>query len=428
MLKPIITFVAAILMAPVSLWAFDAYDDIANCPEKSGGHYFAYPVENISPDYGSKAPKGYKPFYVSHYGRHGSRYRINEADYTRLTKRLDDAAKHNALSPAGLRLKAQLDTVWEEARGRAGELSPLGARQHHGIARRMVAAYPEIIADGAEVTATSTPVMRCAHSMFAFVTGLKEVNPSLQIPLESGERNMWFMNYHSDESNKYSSKEGPWYQAQSRFAAAKTNPDRLVASIFSDKEYADRWVDPVKFMEDLYGVAVDIQDVETDTDLFSYFTTQELYDLWSVTNSAFYARNSSYPLANGTHLDNSRGLVRHILDNADEYVNTGKHGATLRFGHDGNITPLTALLKIEGCYTDAINPEDVAKEWATYRITPMAANLQMVFFRPEKGNGDVLVRVYLNENDAVLPLPTVDKYYYRWSDLRPYLDAIANPK
>lgn len=60
-------------------------------PERAGGVYYAYPTDEIAPDYGSKAPKGYKPFYVSHFGRHGSRYLINDDDYTRLMKVLDKA-------------------------------------------------------------------------------------------------------------------------------------------------------------------------------------------------------------------------------------------------------------------------------------------------------------------------------------------------
>ena len=45
----------------------------------SASNYLAYPgptQEKLTP-----APKGYKPFYISHYGRHGSRYLIGEEDY-----------------------------------------------------------------------------------------------------------------------------------------------------------------------------------------------------------------------------------------------------------------------------------------------------------------------------------------------------------
>ena len=46
-------------------------DKIEENPERAGGvyHYYEY-----APSALTKAPKGYKPFYISHYGRHGSRY------------------------------------------------------------------------------------------------------------------------------------------------------------------------------------------------------------------------------------------------------------------------------------------------------------------------------------------------------------------
>ncbi len=53
----------------------------------------------------------------------------------------------SALTPQGEQLRLQLDTIWEEARGRGGELSPLGARQHRGIGHRMAEHYPAIFAD-----------------------------------------------------------------------------------------------------------------------------------------------------------------------------------------------------------------------------------------------------------------------------------------
>ena len=44
----------------------------------SGSNYVAYrgPQKQLTP-----APKGYKPFYLSHYGRHGSRYMIGKQAY-----------------------------------------------------------------------------------------------------------------------------------------------------------------------------------------------------------------------------------------------------------------------------------------------------------------------------------------------------------
>ena len=45
--------------------------EIAATPEKSGGIYYAYPY---STDSLAPVPAGFEPVYISHYGRHGSRW------------------------------------------------------------------------------------------------------------------------------------------------------------------------------------------------------------------------------------------------------------------------------------------------------------------------------------------------------------------
>lgn len=421
---------AAALLAWPEASARDARTDIAANPLRAAGVYYAYPTDEISPDYGLGTPEGYTPFYISHYGRHGSRYLISDRDYTGTIELLERASQAGALTVAGEHLLRQLDTVWVEARGRGGELSPLGTRQHRGIARRMGSHHPEVFADGADVTAASTVIMRCAHSMFAFMEGLKELYPALDIPRESGERTMVYLNYHSPESGPYASHKGPYYQDYTRFRRANTQPDRLMSTLFADHAYLHRWVDQDELMWSLYWLAADMQNVETDIDLFYLFTPEEAYNLWQTANFGFFGRNSSYAPAEGHFTANARNLLNNIIDTADSYISDGRHGATLRFGHDGNIIPLTALMKLEGCYSDITAPEDLASEYADFRVSPMAANLQMVFFRnPAKAGtpDEILVRIYLNEKDIALPVVGAVPNHYRWTDLRAFLAGQARP-
>lgn len=414
-------FFALMAAALFSAEARDARAEIAERPERAGGVYFAYPVDLINDP--ATTPKGYEPFYITHYGRHGSRFLINDHDYTRVMEVLEKAEKANALTPRGKQLKAQMDSVWEEAAERGGELSPLGARQHHGIGYRMASHYPQVFEGDADVTAVSTQVMRCAHSMFNFINGLKDVNPKLEIPMESAKRQMKYLAYQSPESQAINNDKGPYYQDYKRFKNSKINPERLISTIFSDPEYVKIWVDQKGFMDNLYWVAVDLQNLETPVNLLPLFTTDELFDLWSYANFSFFARASSYPRANGLHVQNARNLVANMVENADAYIADGRHGATLRFGHDSNIIPLLGLLRAEGCFSDSDVPEDVSKDYADYFVSPMGTNLQFVFFRPAKGkNGDILVRMLHNERLSSLPIPDAgEKGLYRWEDLRKYL-------
>lgn len=62
-------FVAAVVN--ICAFAQASLEEIAATPGKAGGVYYAYPEPEILQ---TPAPAGYKPFYISHYGRHGSRY------------------------------------------------------------------------------------------------------------------------------------------------------------------------------------------------------------------------------------------------------------------------------------------------------------------------------------------------------------------
>lgn len=413
------------LLSPVAVWAQGTFpDEIRETPEKAGGVYYAYPVNESA---NTPAPKGYKPFYISHYGRHGSRYLISDRDYQVLRDRLHDADEHGALTARGRELMARVDTIWLEAQGRGGELSPLGNRQHRAIARRMYSAYPEVFADGADIYASSTQVMRCAHSMFAFIEGLKEMNPKLEIPRESGTRDLYFLNYHTPESMQLDSDNGPWYLPFRKFRTANTHSDRLIAEVFSDPSYVKMWVNPEEFMWQVYWVAVDLQNMETPVSLMDYLTPEELYDMWQVFNFNMFGKCSSYVPAGGAHAANACNLVRDIVKGADACVAApGSHGAKLRFGHDGNILPLIALLRLPGGYAEVTEPEDLAASWSDYRICPMGANIQIVLFRnPAKPDAPVLAKIMLNERETTLPIAAAEGPFYRWDDMRAYLLSLC---
>ena len=52
----------------------------------------------------------------------------------------------------------------------------------------------------------------------------------------------------------------------------------------------------------------------------------------------------------------------------------------------------------------------------------------MVLYRPTEGNGDILVKVLLNEREMPVSfLKPVSGPYYRWDDLRAYiLDKLSS--
>lgn len=384
---------------------------------RTGGVYYAYPVPDkaLTP-----APKGYEPVYVSHFGRHGSRYLISDNDVAWVARLMRQADEAGALTPYGKEILARLDTLMVETDGRSGDLSPLGVRQHKGIAKRMADSYPQIFGDkDSKITARSTLVPRCILSMAAFCEALKEFNPSLDINRESSDRYVRYLNYHTPDHGQYTTG-GKWKTAYENFKREHTNPDRLVASLFSDPEFVKTYVDPAGLMWGFYWIASDMQNVETQVDFHDLFTPDELFDLWQVFNYIFYVNDGAFA-GNGTYVtDNALPQLANIIESADAALSSGRRGADLRFAHDGNLIPLAATLHLKDCDLVEADPENFYKAFSDWKVAPMAGNIQIVFFRNKKKPSDILVKFLHNERETSVPVPT-DKYpYYRWEDVKAY--------
>jgi hypothetical protein len=392
------------------------FEEISADLNKAGGVYLAYPTVETKQ---TPAPKGYKPFYVSHYGRHGSRYLLGDRDYQWIIQLMEKAETVNGLTPLGHDVLKRLNMVWEEAQGRAGDLTPLGVRQHQGIAERMSKNFPEVFRGKRHVSARSTVVYRCAMSMVAFGDRLKQLNPQLDMSYEMSEKYMSYLNYHSARSNAFThGKKGPWVEEYRKFEEAQVHPDRLVSTLFSNADFIRCEVNPSELMWGLYWIAVDMQDMETPVSFFDLFTAKEMFDLWQCVNYRFYMGNANPLASNGIVMANAKSLVENILESADAAIKDRSIAATLRFGHDGNVIPLLALLQIENFDVAVAGPAEVYKHWCDFKATPMASNVQIVFF--ENKAGDILVKFMHNEKEVHVPVKTDQWPFYHWNDVKEY--------
>ncbi|MDD2961585.1 MAG: histidine-type phosphatase [Muribaculaceae bacterium] len=407
----------------VAVNAQTSKEEVFETIEKAGGVYYAYPnVEKQN----STTPKGYEAFYVSHFGRHGSRYLISDNDYEWVIKLMRDAESKNALSELGKDVLARLEKVIVEAQGHGGDLSPLGVRQQKGIAHRLYDNYPTIFKDNVNMSARSTIVVRCVLSMDAFCEGLKERNPKLDITQESSNKYMYYLNYHSEKSNKYTSQEGPWREEYRKFEASHTKGERLTKSLFSDSTYILKNVNPSELIWGFYWIAIDMQNMESDISFFDIFEKQELFDIWQAFNYRFYVCDGNYAGNKGLLLANACPALKNIISSADEVIATGGNGGTFRFAHDGNLIPLTGLMRLKDCYNSVENPYDFYKHFSDFKIAPMAGNIQIVFFRNKKNANDIVVKFLHNEKETSIPVKTDIYPYYKWSDVKEYYNEIIN--
>ena len=393
--------------------------EIALHPELSASNMMAYPgpQRQLSP-----APKGKKPFYLSHFGRHGSRYLTKPQDYDYVLSLLERASKEQKLSALGLDVLSRVSRLEQAAHNRLGDLTPLGAQEHRDIARRMAGRFPQVFRGDAVVDARSTTVMRSVLSMENTLQELLRLNPRLRISHDASFHDMYYLNL-TDKKLLDNAQSAPSRQAYDEYCRRHRNWQRVAASLFNDTTYVSEFVNGERLVYYLFRLAGSVQDTELrhDLSLFDLFTPQELLDNWRMENAFWYLGYGHPPLNGSQQPYLMRNMLRRIIEQTDSCIALPRPGATLRFGHETGVLPLVCLMGLNGYDAPIGNLDSLElRGWVNYRIYPMSCNVQLVFYRHDPSDPDVLVKVLLNEDEATLPLPTSQPPYYRWADVRAY--------
>ena len=388
----------------------------------SGSNYLDYDRQ-LSTTPLTAAPKGYEPFYISHYGRHGSRWLIGEGDYTNPLNTLRDANAEGKLTAEGKAVLDKLERFYPTTIKRLGELTTVGERQHHGIGSRMAKNFPEIFkAKNVAIDARSTVVIRCILSMEAECEELAAANPTARIHNDVSESFQYYLNHDWSDRIRQASREGR--KVRNIYERKYNHPQRLMKVLFNDQDYVYENVRASSLMRQLFELASNMQSHDTDIELYSLFTEEEIYDQWRIRNVGWYLDYGAAPQTRSIMPYNQVELLKNIIETADTIVGVSKAQtpqATLRFGHEVCVMPLACLLELGQCGAVVENLDTLDNVWRNYRIFPMACNIQLVFYRPMKGKqGDILVKALLNEREMTLPVTPVSGPYYRWADLREY--------
>lgn len=412
-----------LILAIAASWAMakSAKEDIADNPLLAGNQYYAYPTPDST--HYTKAPKGYKPFYISTYQRHGSRFLLGENDYIKPLAVLHKADSLGILTEKGKYALVITDSIATLAKERYGELTSVGFRQHADVARRMYRNFPDVFRGKKHIDARSTTVIRCILSMMSECYTLKGLNPELSISTDASEADLVYLNNGASKHASPLHKLGNTTEFKEALEKAKEelrNPDHLINELFT--EYSDD-VMPItkrKFYSMLYELAISLQNVDTNIELLSLFTQDEIYNNWQYSNYFWYNNCGFSPLTKMVKPYAHEALLRNIIDTADTIMAHGGDAATLRFGHDGILLPLAVLMHLDNCAFEAKNMDDLAKNWRSYKMFPMASNIQIIFFKTKKTSDPVLVKIMLNENECKVPVESFNSVYYKWDDLKNY--------
>lgn len=462
------------LAAPINAQVSD--EELAKHPEFTSSNYLVYP-EPVNIKY-TKAPAGYKPFYISHYGRHGSRYHHSSEEYKYLFETLAKADSAQKLTELGKQALAYAKILAFQAAPRKGDLTQVGVKQHEGIASRMSKNFGEVFKDwnigGKKVTpyvrSYASTSGRCIVSMAAFIGELRALNPKIHSELISGKSYMKFISAFDWGKLDYSKVKT--YTDESDKLWKNVNSQPFLKKLFNDIDYVVKNIEADKFYNNFFEITTSLQGMDKPLldkiaekakipadSIVNIFTTEEKIARWKAQNAWWYSLVGTSPLINRPDgLDFAKPTLQNILEEADEAVaidtlinSRGKStstntemrtaqapiAATLRFGHDATLLPLSALMQLPIANAKVSDLSKLHEQWNDFRIIPMAANLQMVFYKSK--NKPILVKILYNEIEQTLPVPcgTIDERtnlkvsqncpaapYYRWDDVREFYSAL----
>lgn len=398
----------------MSTWAqrIDALSQLKADPRKAYGTDCPYPFEEV---HLTKAPRGYKPFYISHYARHGSRYNWTDRLYLDLDTLLSVASEKGLLTPEGEVFCQKFMAAKQELMTGVGELTQLGWDQHQRIARIMYNQFTDVFRKGGNVLAVSSLTGRCVLSMSAFCQELVQCNPLIEIREQSSRFTLDAV-VPTDRQNPvkhhFPQPAKPRYEKnRDKFKYDDSLIESVLSKTFTSTEglpYSNN--KNANLLIDFYKT---LPSINHEGMMGSILNDDEIAAHWEAANLGTY----SWLFAG---IYEVIPILQDIIKKADAVLNgTSDHIADLRFGHDSFMGPLTILMGLNGADKDPEDPYEIKNCYQNWE-TCKACNLQLIFYRGKKGEGDVLVKCLLNGSEATLPVPTSQAPYYKWSDFRAF--------
>ena len=396
------------------------------------------------------APKGYEAFYISHYGRHGSRYPYTATVATALLDLLHEAEGKENLSEYGSGLMAKVELFMEKAGNHIGELTDLGRQQQYRLAGEMAERYPQAFRKGAVVTAQASSSSRSILSMASFCTALARKYPSIRIDQFQGfaETQATAPNMGRNPlrikgpglGNPY--RESPAEFMQRRFPEFT---ETVLGKMFRDPYAALGDRDVQYLMDHIYmliggmnslpdGVRMDFSDIATPETLARMWELDNYqrfceYIVYTASCCSVFKDIIERADARLALLDSAAGKLEGRTDGRAERRAEGRaEGADLRFGHDHVLMSLLMIADIDSFGELPENPDELGLVFQTFR-SPMAANLHFVFYRPKNGRGPILTGLSLNGQparlsalDKELGISPDESAFYRWDDVKDWFE------
>lgn len=416
----IILILAVLSMSPAGAQAQRFVEALLENPGRAASNYQSYEFSETEL---TPAPKGYEPFYISHYSRHGSRYHTGESYFRLCMPQMAVCDSLDLLSEEGKEWYKDAQTVLEEHQEMFGMLTTLGSEEQQGIGKRISERFPEVFSgknSRKEIRNRCTRVQRSIVSMASFNTAVAQHAPDMEFTYAAGNKFRAYLN--ADPEN---------YPVLDKFddevedsLKNLINTARVFKVLFKDTVAANEIINnPYSFVKGVFLVSAISPNTDARPDMLKHFHHEDILGHWIIRNNIFYAGYANSAEMAHEVATVARPLIKDIVEKADEALTEDSSiAADFRFGHDTGLLPLVATMGIKGM-DKKWSAYHAHEYWSSSEFIPMASNLQMVFYKNKKG--DILVKLLYNEKETLIPAIKPDLGpYYDWSVLRQYLLAL----
>lgn len=330
-----------------------------------------------------------EPVFVSYVARHGARFLSSEKKVEHIREVLSQARREGNLSARGERFMDMIRMVDSVTAGRWGALNAEGIREEKILGNQMFGIAPDLLKKG-KVEARATYVPRVVMTMYELCHSLACNSSDIEVHTAEGRQFSPLLRFFKTDSAymKYI-EAGPWVAAYDRFEQSVTPCSPAAGLFIAPPDDAGLR----KLTIDMYGILQSLPASGLTADAGDWFSEEEFAACWRVDNLRhYYQRSVSGFSAMPAHA--ASPLLHDIISVADSVL-AGRRAldASLYFGHAETVIPLFSLMRLPGCYAPDCTPGEVSSQWRDWEVSPLGANLMIVFLKDSDGSFYVAMRL-----------------------------------
>ena len=387
---------------------------------RAAGMFYTRSIDKSYKD--TPPPAGKKPFYINHYGCPGAYYLDKHEYYTDTYAIFAKADSLGKLTPLGKDVFRRIRLLCDDARNRYGELTEKGAQQSRAFVKQLVERFPEMFTPDGYYSVRSIVENRCILTMQEGLLQLSAMQQPLIARSKASQNEKAFLDPEDKQltDQRLDSLTMARYE---RFRLLNSDDGRLMGALFNDQNYVISYLDAGALSKKLFILASDVQhtNIAGIVTLYDIFTPQEIHRHWRKQNAWHYVNYGGCTLNGGYQAYLQRALLRNMMHMGDSAMKRDTPLMHLRYTHAPVVLSLACLMDLDGYGLHTENLDSLeAYGWANYRIAPLGGSIEMIYYRSEFGDPDVLVKVLLNGHEARLPIESDCAPYYHWKEVKRY--------